>query len=109
MSAASMQTIERRIVRSTIDDLFLAGYSVSVFDGEAFTLEQSTDRAAILAAMNTTGEDFLYAVDANGVRVGWVRFVYGNDGWDVMNDNTTNLESAIAKTNALIDKLGGAQ
>jgi hypothetical protein len=36
---------------------------------------------------------------------GWVFFVYGNNGPDVINDYTTNLEPALVKTNALADRL----
>jgi hypothetical protein len=36
---------------------------------------------------------------------GWVRFIYGNDGWDVMNDYSTVLEPYLIKTNALIDEM----
>jgi hypothetical protein len=38
---------------------------------------------------------------------GWVRFIYGNDGWDVINDYTTNLEPVIAGVNALAEKMEG--
>lgn len=33
------------------------------------------------------------------------RIIYGNTGFDVINDYTTNLETVLAGTNALADQL----
>lgn len=45
------------------------------------------------------------AFDTTGKRIGWVRMIYGNDGWDVMADYTTNLEDVLTDANKLADKL----
>lgn len=37
--------------------------------------------------------------------IGWVRFVYGNDGHDVISDYTTNLESVLEPINAYAESL----
>jgi hypothetical protein len=37
---------------------------------------------------------------------GWVRFVYGNDGWDVVSDYTTNLEPHMKNADKLADYYG---
>jgi hypothetical protein len=44
------------------------------------------------------------AADATGVErvcrpFAWVRFVYGNDGYDVISDYTTSLEAVLAPIN----------
>jgi hypothetical protein len=99
MSVKMRQHVERDIATATIKGLLDAGYNVSVFDGEETTVKRSTDAALILAAMFTTDEDYLYAGCAKTChedrRHGWVRFIYGNDGWDVINDYTVNLEQAL--------------
>lgn len=95
--------VERRIAQQAIADLLEAGYTLGVNDGEEITIKESTDAEAVLKAMATTDEDYLLAY-RDGKRVGWVRFIYGNDGWDVINDYTTNLEEALTKTTALTDK-----
>ena len=98
------QELERRIARRCILDLIEAGYTVSVYDGEEVTVKCSTKATEILKAMMTTDEDYLFAMDDKGVRRGWVRFIYGNDGADVINDYTTNLDPALKRTNALIER-----
>lgn len=97
--------MEKRIARSLIIELLGQGFSLSVHDGDEFTLKKSKNRMDILYSMATTDEDYLYVADKKGVHFGWVRFIYGEDGWDVINDSTVNLEPFMTKTQALIDKL----
>jgi hypothetical protein len=96
--------IERQIARRTIKEALALGYTLGVYDGEETTLEYSADASKVLAAMLTTDDDHLLFY-RNGVRIGWVRFVYGNDGYDVICDYTTNLEEVMEKVNVLTDKL----
>lgn len=119
MSVKMRQLVEREIAEQVVTDLLAAGYALGVNDGEEITIHHSLSKAAILAAMFTTDEDYLY-VYAKGDAQSWddinkedetpdywVRFVYGNDGWDVINDYITVLEPVIGegtKTQALIDK-----
>ena len=107
MKVETRQKIERQIARRAAKDLIAAGYKVAVFDGEEIALEASTDVRAIIAAMFSTDEDYLFAMtpgeDGKLKRAGWVRFIYGNTGFDVINDYTTNLETVLAGTNALAD------
>lgn len=102
MNAKVTHAIERRVAASTIADLLKAGYTVSVNDGEEITLRDSTNPAAILEAMFSTDEDYLLA-NGPSLPSGWVRFVYGNDGPDVINDYSTNLTTALAGTVRLCD------
>lgn len=97
--------VERRIAQQAIAELLAAGFTLGVNDGEEVTISRSKDAEAVLKAMMTTDSDYLLAYQDGVERhVGWVRFVYGNDGWDVINDYTVNLEEALTKTNALTDK-----
>lgn len=94
--------VERLIAKQCIADLLKAGYEVSVFDGEETTVKRSRDADAIYAAMFTADEDYLHVHNVGAKdHFGWVRFVYGNDGYDVINDYTTNLETVLADSNKL--------
>lgn len=101
-----VQQKEVQIISATIRVLLDAGYELSVFDGEEHTVSRSTDAEALNAAMRTTDEDHLFAYKpgAEG-HCGWVRFVYGNDGWDVINDYHTALEGVLEPVNALANSL----
>lgn len=44
-------------------------------------------------------------VIATGERWGWILLVFGNDGWDLISDYTTDLEHFIAPINALARRL----
>ncbi|SFJ47639.1 hypothetical protein SAMN03159338_1499 [Sphingomonas sp. NFR04] len=96
---------EGKIARKAAQALLDAGYSVSVYDGEETTVTRSTSIGEIMAAMNTTDDDRLIAFDAEGKRVGFVWFVYGNGGDDVISDYACSLEAALAPVNAYADSL----
>jgi hypothetical protein len=95
----------------TVDALLAAGYLLQTDMQEDPRPEKPTaDRAAILAEMMEVDDEFL------GVWFGhppagdprsnaWVRFVYGNGGWDVISDYTMSLETVLAPINAYADSL----
>lgn len=96
--------IERRIVGKLVTDLLAAGFAISVNDGEETTLEDSTDLAAICAAMGSTDSDNLY-VSKPGLTPGrWILLVWGNDV-DVISDYSMSLEPFIAPANDLAEAL----
>lgn len=105
MSIKMREEVERKIAAAVIDGALAAGYSITVFDGEDETVKRSKDKDEILKAMYTTDEDylFIYEAPAPDKKIGWVRFVYGNDGYDVVNDYTTNLDSMMAKANEIAE------
>lgn len=104
--------VEQDIVTRTVDALLAAGYALQTDIQEDPRPERPTkDRAAILAEMMDVDDEFLGVYDqgesaslTKGL-IGWVRFVYGNDGWDVISDYTTNLESVLAPINEYADTL----
>jgi hypothetical protein len=108
MSIKLRQELERRIARAAIRGLLAAGFEVSVFDGEEEALPRTDNPGAILAAMMTTDEDYLIAHKPGAPNVrggaGWVRFIYGNDGWDVINDYTVNLEAALTQAHKIAER-----
>lgn len=109
MKVETRQRIERQIARKAAEGLIAGGYAVAVYDGEEIALEASTDVQAVMGAMFATDEDYLFAMKPDEAgkmeRQGYARFIYGNEGWDVMSDYTTNLESELAGAKAEADKL----
>ena len=112
MSIKMRQLVEREIAHQVIVDLLKAGYLLGVYDGEEVTIHHSKDAKKIEAALFTTDGIFVYTKgdDKKDSRPQyWVRLVYGNDGWDVINDYTVHLEPVIGKgtaTERLIEKYG---
>lgn len=114
---SARQRVERQIIRQIVKDGLARGYAISVFDGEEKTVIRTRSLKAVMDAIMTTDEDYLTfhrPSDDEGSRggyeirqIGWVRLIYGNDGWDVVNDYSTNLEPMMANANALADRLGG--
>jgi hypothetical protein len=97
MSVKMRQEVERKIATAAIQSLLQAGFALSVDNGgDEYELSHSTDQTAILKAMFLCDEDRLY-VEKESKTFGWIYFVYGNDGWDVISDYTVNLESFIGE------------
>ena len=97
---------EQRIVTRAIDAMLQAGYLLCTNDGDSLRPETPTaDRAAIMAEIMEVDDEYLmvYARAHNGTAEGWIRFVYGNDGYDVISDYTTNLEAQLSPVNAYAD------
>ena len=87
-------------MRRVVDLLLEAGYSLSVNDGEEWTLVHSLDADAVMTALRTTDEDRLVAHGKSGRRVGAVYFVYGNMPCEVVADNSTSLNDVLIPLDA---------
>jgi hypothetical protein len=101
------QQMERRIVVSLIDELLGRGFIINVDDGDGMLFKAATfNRQTIIDAVMNTDEDYLHAYK-DGVKNGggWVRLIYGNDGYDVISDYCVQLEPFMVQTQALADKL----
>jgi hypothetical protein len=108
LEVAKRQRVERSIARRVILDAVKQGFVIDVNDGEEITLRNATSSTVILKAMMTTDEDYLILRRHNAdgtVTRGWVRFVYGNGGWDVICDYSVNLDEVLAGANALAERL----
>jgi hypothetical protein len=95
---------EKRVARRVVRDLLAAGYSLSVFDGEEETVIKSTKFKQIVDALMTTDEDYLYTFK-EGCKNSFVRFVYGNDSWEVICDYGASLEDALKGAHEVCEKL----
>ena len=96
-------SIETQIIKATIDTLLDDGLSIAVHDGEDIALHRTRNANAILKAMRTTDEDYLI-VWRGVISCGWVRFIYGNDDTEVINDYTVNLENTMDPIFKMINK-----
>ena len=106
MTVQQRQQIERQIIQRIVKDALDAGFQITVDDGgDQPSVRRSADEAAIMAAVMLTDEDFLHYSKPGEPLQGWVRLIYGNDGWDVVNDYTTNLEPLMAGATAEADSL----
>lgn len=91
--------IERDIVTKLVDALLAKGYVLHVNDGERSYPGTTADRATVLEQLGEVDDEHIEVatpnVEGKPKRVGWVRLVYGNDGWDVISDYTMNLEDVL--------------
>ncbi len=128
MNVKLWQLIERRILLAVVRECLRLGYALNVDNGgDDFELPSpTTERKAIMAACMAADEDRLYVYrprvegdkpmlekrwNSSGSTeqwtfLGWVLFVYGNDGFNVVSDYTTNLEAVLKPANALAEKYG---
>ena len=81
--------IEERIIKEIAERALASSYSISVGDGEDFSLEQSTDAVAIMEEVGATDET-VFVIYAGSLRLGFIHFVHGN-GEDVLSDCTANM------------------
>jgi len=101
-------TVERAVFRKTITLLIDAGYELRVHEGGDWACERTTNHKVLMEAIMSTDEDRLYVYRPDDVvPFGWVFFVYGNSGWDVLNDHTTNLSEVLEPVDAYVDELSG--
>jgi hypothetical protein len=95
MSVKMRRMVEQEIVEAVVDDALKAGFDLQVYaDGEDLTA-RSGDRKVIVDMLMDLDDAFLkYRESAtpDNEHVHWVRFVFGNDGWDVISDYLTSLD-----------------
>lgn len=96
-------SIEGRIAKKAIEEFLKAGYTLGVNDGNELVISNSVDAKAVYKAMQSVDEEHLI-VYKDGKRFGWLFFVYGNSGYDVIADYTTNLEHVMEAVNEYADK-----
>lgn len=83
---------EQAHARALVRWLLNRNLSVSVFDGEEWTLVRSSNLSDILLALATTEMDELIASDKSGRRLGWFQLIWGNasDGSELIADCSAN-------------------
>lgn len=120
MSVAMRQEVERRIIRTFVQDALDAGYRLAVSLDRGWDVDEmlkgSRDIDAIIAEATAGDEAHIFiqpgvgdTIDRSGsvVSYGWVYLVFGNDGWDVICDYSANriTEQLLNRANALAESL----
>lgn len=99
--------VERAIVRRIVLDALDLGALISVHDGEEWALRKSNDMEQIMDEIMSTDMDTLVFHSA-GMVVGNVTLIYGNDGYDVIADHSSNpdMEELLEGAEKMADKIG---
>lgn len=93
MTKSATRIIEEKITQKVIELAIAAGFELRVNDGEETVTPRTQDKGVLFGAMFSTDEDYLlFYMPGVKKRVGWVMFVYGNDGTDVISDYSTSLD-----------------
>jgi hypothetical protein len=92
------------IVKKVVRALLAAGYALRTDAAEH--ADWTSTPADIFKELMEVDDERLEACKDN-TQISWVRFVYGNDGWDVISDYTTDLESVLKDANAYSQRMGG--
>ena len=110
MNVEERRKIESKIVRRVIRSLLKQGLFLNVYNGgEGHELPKPSKKfTEIVKALFATDDEYLMVArsDAdNGQAYGYVRLIYGNDGWDVIADYSSNLEKYMGEINAYVDEI----
>lgn len=73
-------TEEADVARALVTGALVRGWTVSVNDGEEWTVVRSNDADKILAALASTDSDTLSLRGSSGERIGTLLLVWGNAG-----------------------------
>lgn len=96
LSVKRRREIERAIVARIINLALQKGYFVTINNGgDDDEIRASTDQIELNRRIMASDEDvmsFQVGVDSSGseAHLGFIHFVYGNDGYDVISDYTSN-------------------
>lgn len=98
--------VEMAIVRKLVTDLIAAGYTVTVDDGDDEPVKDSADVEAIMDAAFAVDECLLLVYKTASLKAfASVTLIFGNSGWDVISDHTTNLRAVMKPTDELVDAM----
>lgn len=75
-------------------------------DGEGEGPDISTRRVSADAFKSALFDLDMATVYVSRGTFGWIRLVFGNDGWDLISDYSTNLETFLEPVNAVADFWG---
>lgn len=96
-------TLERAVVRKLSTDLLAAGLTLRVWDGEDWAGGRTADIDNVMNQIMATDEEkiYVYHSDDRGKAtcIGSIFLVYGNEGYEVINDYSTCLDPHLKATN----------
>lgn len=105
---------EKRIVKAAVKGLLAAGFRLAVDNGgDELEVNPTFNQKDILAGLFHCDEERILVFPEGGIHqaneyMGWVWLVYGNDGYDVICDYSTNLEGYLTEAAAIADKIESA-
>lgn len=111
MTVQARIAIERFIVGKLVDRILAEGYRIEAYDsvyrdGSAPVDSKDVSKKRLLEEIFAGDDAFLTVRMAAGKGwEGWIKLIYGNDGWDVISDYTTNLEELLKPVNEFADKI----
>lgn len=97
------QEMELAIITAAVEDLLAEGFRLTVDDGEEEAAVEQTVPSITDALYAAVDEAVLYVY--KGKAVGMIDFVFGNDGYDVIADNSLWLEPYLARATMLSDEM----
>lgn len=98
--------IELQVVDALLKAARDAGYTFEIEDADEDDGDMS-DAAQLKAALFNRDAAALLVFNGNRPQAfGWIRLVFGNDGWDLVSDYSTNLEEFLGPVNAVADFWG---
>lgn len=98
--------MELKIVNQIIASASEAGYTIRVYiDRNALEEYQQPGSYDVRSAIFDLDDATLTFHGPDGERTGWVYLVMGNDGYDVVSDYSTNLETFLRPATALAERL----
>lgn len=103
-----VEEMELKVIETALDSLLDAVYFISVYDGGAYPVKKSRDKQQILDGLGSVEVESLIVYEAVGVgykTVGSINLVHGNDGWDVIADNSSNLEPILSNATQISEEL----
>jgi hypothetical protein len=116
MSVKMRREVERKIVGQFVRDALAAGHRLAVSLERGYDIDEmllgSRDESKIMEAAFAGDDCHIFLQPAEGPTVedgkvvsdGWVNCVFGNDGWDVISDYSTNVEPLLAEASKLSDQ-----
>ena len=109
MNLETRINIETRIAKAIVKSAITKGYSVTIdngggWDGD-YEVEKETNLTKAYKALRATDEDTII-FNKGPQKVGAVKLVYGNDGWDTIADYSISYEvhEILEPATAIADK-----
>lgn len=94
---------ELKIVHAILTEAHKNGYDVVIWDSEEAVFLHNDHNQEIDYCFNL--DEAQLVLKENNREIGWIYLVFGNDGYDVISDYTTNLESFLKPVFELVDKI----
>ncbi len=104
MDFENIRTIEEQIIKLAVKELLEADFLLSVTDTNDVIQVKTDQLYLITSALHNDVENMLHCF-SNDVLIGYVYFVYGNNGFDVISKHSASIETYIKTTLELSEYL----